>query len=405
MGAPISAPFPSAPTPPPPPPRCLYLFCDIVFVRGAPIRVLRGASRLEMGAQPALPFPLPTQKPAVPPLPHVLLQTTLTPEGQGAPRPPGQVRTWVMEVQIPPAPGVWGHPPTWGCSPSPCHGLALAGRAGSGWGGAWWRGLFPAQRSQVGTPIHPQSAVSSWIWLLGVFGAWHCLHRACLGPGWGGLHAASFMFGAVCGGHPGVCPQLGAGGAAVTFPAPNWTLWGGDMPTCQGHAMCLAGLGNAPYLHSQSVTWGGTGHSPAWRQSPPTLYPQAAGPGQLCVPIPTCLGTCCCSQGGSFGTPNSSGWCLYPHGLQSLAGGVAGTSAPLCGPGEDRSLWPDPGLPQPTDTPPLLLPAVFHHRGCQGQGWLSPLCCTPPMAVSHPEFGYMSLGGGAASVVPPPPPP
>lgn len=225
------------------------------------------------------------------------------------------------------------------------------------------------------------------------------------GSGLGGsacciLHVWGCLWGTPWGMSPARCR-----GSCCDLPCSKLdSVWGGDMPTCQGHAMCLAGLGNAPYLHSQSVTWGGGGHSPAWRQSPPTLYPQAAGPGQLCVPIPTCLGTCCCSQGGSFGTPNSSGWCLYPHGLQSLAGGVAGTSAPLCGPGEDRSLWPDPGLPQPTDTPPLLLPAVFHHRGCQGQGWLSPLCCTPPMAVSHPEFGYMSLGGGAASVVPPPTP-
>lgn len=86
-----------------------------------------------------------------------------------------------------------------------------------------------------------------------------------------------------------------------------------------------------------------------------------------------------------MGTPPQL-WQVFAPPQAPLLFGGAGTSAPLCGPGGDRSLWLDPGQPLPCD--PLPSRSCSPSQGlCWGQGWLHPLrcpphgCLTPPLAV------------------------
>lgn len=243
-------------------------------------------------------------------------------------------------------------PPPWGCSP-PCPGLALAGRAGSG-GGSHWRGCFPL-RGHVGTLSPPRSVQL-------------CLHSAVGGPG--GLAVPTqggSRWAACCILHVWGClgVGLGAGGAAVTIPAPNF----GE------------GDPNLPGTSGGSWEWSKTGgkHSPASAQSPSHLVP----PGQLRVP-PRVPGDLLLQSGGQWGPPTALAGVCTPTGSAFVWG--AGTSAPLCGPGGDRSLCLGPGQPLPCD--PLPSRSCSPSQGlCWGQGWLHPLrcpphgCLTPPLAM------------------------
>lgn len=191
-----------------------------------------------MGAQTPFPFPPPTQKPAAPP-------PALTPLEHPYPSRAGG--TWAPRAgpdlgdgaADPSCPSDLGSAPT----PGQHSLVGLAQDGGDVWGGA-----FSCSEEPGGDPhIHPESAVSSWIGLLGSVWSLALPPQGLPRPRGtrGGLHAASFVFGAVCGGHPGSVPSLQAGAAAVTFPVLNWPLYvEGGPPTGQYLPWGLAGLGN-----------------------------------------------------------------------------------------------------------------------------------------------------------------
>lgn len=155
----------------------------------------------------------------------------------------------------------------------------------------------PAQRRQAGTPKHPKSVAGE-----------------CSGPipvPGGVLHAESFVSGG----------NTRGGQSCRPIPCSSWAA-----PTCW-EMRC-----------TPTEQTGGT--------EPP--IPRLVALGQGCVPVPTCLGT-----------PGSSGWCLYPRGLQSPA-------------------WSPPLYPPLSDTPSSAV--------CWGG------CSSPCAAVAWPV-----LSGGLAN--------
>lgn len=256
------------------------IYSVTVFVRGAPV----GASRSDMGVQPPLPLPVPP-KPAVPP--HT--RSSLTQWGGRHLDTVGRSGSGSGGCECPLPRGFGVSPPPWGCPP-PCPGLALAGRAGSG-GGSHWRGCFPL-RGHVGTLSPPRSVQL-------------CLHSAVGGPG--GLAVPTqggSRWAACCILHVWGClgVGLGAGGAAVTIPAPNF----GE------------GDPNLPGTSGGSWEWSKTGGEaqPSFSAEPPTPHVPRAAPRP-----PTRAWGPAAAVGGSVGTPYSSGRWLHPHRLRFCLGG------------------------------------------------------------------------------------
>lgn len=173
-----------------------------------------------------------------------------------------------------------------------------------------------------------------------------------------GLHAASFIFGAVWG----------------------W-VWGGGS-CCDRPCAKLLGEGD-PNLPGNGAELGAGGAQPGFSTEPPTPGVPRTAP----RPLHACLGPCCCT-GGSLGTPTALLGVCTPRGSGSVWGGRAQRPAVRAGGGQVPLAGSRPPLPE--------TPSPLHHWGCLGRG------C--PVVPSHgwlpPTFGHMSPGG-AVSVPPP----
>lgn len=192
--------------------------------------------------------------------PHTRSSTASLPQWWGgrswAPQGRSGPGRWRCRSLLPCLPGLGFAPPAWGCSPSPCPRLALAGRAGSGGGehaGGGGGGFSP-----LDSP-HPQSCCKQ----LGsaARGVWGV---QMLGGSRGGLNVS----GAVCGGHLGLWPPLGVGGA----------LGGVRVSSCDllcSKLTCCGETSHVPHPHGQSTERGVT--QPGYEAEPP--HPTHTTPG------------------------------------------------------------------------------------------------------------------------------
>lgn len=175
---------------------------------------------MEMGAQTAFPFPPPTQKPAAPP-------PALTPLEH--PYPSGAGGTWAPRAGLDLGDGAADPscPSDLGSAPTPGRhslvGLAQDGESIRG-------GAFSCSEEPGGDPhIHPESAVSSWIGLLG--SVWSlALPPQGLPRPWGSRGGSACCILCVWGclwGTPRLRPQLASGGSCCDLPCAELASVGG----------------------------------------------------------------------------------------------------------------------------------------------------------------------------------
>lgn len=225
------------------------------------------------------------------------------------------------------------------------------------------------------------------------------------GSGLGGsacciLHVWGCLWGTPWGMSPARCR-----GSCCDLPCSKLdSVWGGDMPTCQGHAMCLAGLGNAPYLHSQSVTWGGGDTAQLGGKAPLLCIPRLLAQDSSASPSPHAWGPAAAVRGGPLGPPIALAGVCTPMDSSLWLGGWLGP-APRCA-GLGRT-GPS-GQIRVSHSPLIPLPSCFQLFSITGavrdRVGSVPSAVPLPWLSHTPSSAICPWGGGAASVVPPPTP-